>query len=150
MLAAPLERIAAAVGSVAGSGDAPSDDWIGQRFGPYRVISEIGRGGMGVVFTAIRDDREYEKTVALKIAPWTHHLDILRERFRQERQILAELEHPNIARLMDGGTEGGVPYFVMEYVPGVPSRNTAARSTCDRVWNYSARFAGQFTMLISA
>ena len=87
-------------------------------------MREIGRGGMGLVFEAVRDDQEYRKTVALKLAPWSAAVtgrDLeLRERFRLERQILAELEHPHIARLLDGGTQDGVPYFVMEYVEGVP------------------------------
>jgi serine/threonine protein kinase len=95
-------------------------DWIGRHFGPYRIVREIGRGGMGVVFEAWRDDAEYDKTVALKIAPDWRDLERLRERFRNERQILARLEHPNIARFLDGGTEGAVPYFAMEYIHGKP------------------------------
>ncbi len=94
-------------------------DWTGKRVGPYRLIREIGRGGMGIVFEASRDDAEYRKQVALKLAPsWSGQPELI-ERFRQERQILAALEHPNIARFLDGGTEDGVPYFVMEYVDGV-------------------------------
>jgi tetratricopeptide (TPR) repeat protein len=92
----------------------------GRRMGPYRLIREIGRGGMGVVFEARRDDDEYRKTVALKMAPEWRDLHGLAERFRHERQILAGLEHPSIARFLDGGSEAGVPYFAMEYVEGSP------------------------------
>jgi eukaryotic-like serine/threonine-protein kinase len=93
---------------------------IGGRFGPYRLIKEIGRGGMGRVFLAERADEEYRQVVALKIAHDARSAEGLRS-FRDERQILATLEHPNIARLMDGGTtEDGVPYLVMEHVQGVP------------------------------
>ena len=122
------DRIASAIGGVA-AGVAPPTDWTppmytGRHFGPYRLVREIGRGGMGLVFEAVRDDQEYRKTVALKVAPWSAAVTgrdlALRERFRFERQILAGLEHPHIARLLDGGTEDGVPYFVMEYVEGVP------------------------------
>jgi eukaryotic-like serine/threonine-protein kinase len=112
-------RIARAIEDVAGEVSAP-DDWVGRRFGAYRVVREIGRGGMGLVFEAVRDDDEYRKTVALKVAPFWRDRSAVTERFRLERQILAELEHPHIARFLDGGTEDGVPYFVMEYVEGLP------------------------------
>jgi tetratricopeptide (TPR) repeat protein len=112
-------RIARAIEDVAGEVSAP-DNWVGRRFGAYRVIREIGRGGMGLVFEAVRADDEYRKTVALKIAPFWRGRSAVAERFRLERQILAELEHPHIARFLDGGTEDGVPYFVMEYVEGLP------------------------------
>jgi tetratricopeptide (TPR) repeat protein len=102
------------------SGLRPADAWTDRRFGPYRVVREIGRGGMGLVFEAVRDDDAYHKRVALKIVPWWRDTPGRRDRFRQERQILAELEHPHIARLLDGGTEGDIPYFVMEYVEGRP------------------------------
>jgi serine/threonine protein kinase/TolB-like protein len=94
----------------------------GAHVGPYRVIREVGRGGMGVVYLAERDDGEYRKRVALKVLPGVWALDEeLLTRFRDERQILASLEHPGIARLIDGGvTENGLPCFIMEYVEGVP------------------------------
>ena len=98
---------------------------------------------MGLVFEAVRDDDEYRKTVALKIAPpWTNAAAV-RERFRLERQILAELEHPNIARFLDGGTESGVPYFVMEYVEGSRSRRSVngTPSICARASSCSGRSA---------
>jgi eukaryotic-like serine/threonine-protein kinase len=94
----------------------------GTRVGPYRVVREVGRGGMGAVYLAERDDGQYHQRVALKVVPaaWALDDDLLR-RFRHERQILASLEHPGIARLMDGGVTGdGLPYFVMEYVEGIP------------------------------
>jgi serine/threonine protein kinase/tetratricopeptide (TPR) repeat protein len=111
-------RIARAIGLAACAASTPLD-WTGRRFGPYRVIREIGRGGMGLVFQAVRDDDEYRKTVALKIAPWWSDLGVLRDRFRHERQMLAGLEHPHIARFLDGGTHDGIPYFAMEFVDGV-------------------------------
>ena len=113
------DRIANAVERVAGRA-AGGQNWIGRRFGPYQVVREIGRGGMGLVFEAYRDDAEYEKRVALKVAPDWRDLERLRERFRSERQILARLEHPNIARFLDGGSEDGLPYFAMEYIDGKP------------------------------
>lgn len=93
----------------------------GQRAGPYRMLREVGRGGSGTVFLAERDDQEFRKTVAIKLLrSGTESADILR-RFRQERQILASLDHPFIAKLHDGGTtDAGLPYFVMEYVAGRP------------------------------
>lgn len=92
-----------------------------ERAGPYRLVREIGSGGMGSVYLAIRADDEYRKEVALKIVgPGLRTPDVLR-RFRQERQTLANLVHPNIARLLDGGsTDQGLPYFVMDYVDGLP------------------------------
>ena len=91
-----------------------------QRIGPYRLIREIGRGGMGTVYLAVRSDDVFQKRVAIKILRARHRtLRAIVRRFRNERQILASLEHPNIARLLDGGTtDEGSPYFVMEYVEG--------------------------------
>ncbi len=92
----------------------------GRRLGAYQIAREIGRGGMGAVYLATRADDEFQKAVAIKIvaAPLGH--EALLRRFRRERQILAALEHPHIARLLDGGTtEEGLPYLVMEYVEGL-------------------------------
>lgn len=86
------------------------------RLGPYEVLEEIGRGGMGTVYRAVRIDDTFRKIVAIKVMGG-FHLG-LTERFQRERQILARLEHPNIARVLDGGSQNGVPYLVMEYVPG--------------------------------
>ncbi|MBI5282073.1 MAG: serine/threonine protein kinase [Candidatus Solibacter usitatus] len=93
----------------------------GSRIGLYQVVRELGRGGMGEVYLATRADGEYQKHAAIKVVKRGMDTDLLLGRFRQERQILARLEHPNIARLLDGGaTADGRPYFVMEYVDGVP------------------------------
>ncbi|MCL4845786.1 MAG: protein kinase [Acidobacteria bacterium] len=91
----------------------------GRRIGPYRVIREVGRGGMGVVFEARREGVDFEQRVAIKLLPAAWAEPVLADRFRFERRVLAGLDHPNIARLLDGGTtEEGVPYFVMEFVDG--------------------------------
>lgn len=93
----------------------------GARIGRYRVVSEIARGGMGAVYLAERDDSEYRQQVAIKLIKSDLGSTSGVRRFRQERQILADLDHPNIARLLDGGTtDDGLPYFVMEFVEGVP------------------------------
>lgn len=95
----------------------------GLRLGAYRVIREIGRGGMGTVYLAARADEEFRKQVAIKLVTAGFDHKTIIQRFRNERQILASLEHPNIARLLDGGTtESGAPYFVMEYIEGQPIR----------------------------
>lgn len=94
---------------------------IGQRIGPYEIVREIGRGGMGSVYQAVRIDDQYIRSVAIKfIAQGMDSEDAL-ARFRTERQILATLQHPNIAGLLDGGTTtDGRPYIVMEYIEGEP------------------------------
>jgi len=95
--------------------------WVGRRLGPYRIVGEVARGGMGSVFRAVRDDDEYHKIVAIKLIRPDLGGDAIASRFRMERQILAGLDHPNIARLIDGGTtEDGLPYLVMDYVDGEP------------------------------
>jgi len=87
--------------------------------GRYRIVREIGRGGMGAVFLATRDDGEFEQQVAIKVVSSAFLGRESLRRFRQERQILARLNHPNIARLLDGGvTDDGLPFLVMEYVAG--------------------------------
>jgi eukaryotic-like serine/threonine-protein kinase len=93
-----------------------------QRVGNYKIIREIGRGGMGAVYLAERDDEEFKKQVAVKFIKNSFGDKESVRRFRQERQILAALEHPNIARLLDGGTftAAGTPFLVMEFVDGVP------------------------------
>ena len=95
-------------------------DYTERSFGPYRVVERIGMGGMGVVYKAIREDNEYRQTVAIKILPGGLDSPASVERFRHERQILANLVHPNIARLLDGGTtEEGLPYLVLDFVEGL-------------------------------
>lgn len=91
----------------------------GRRIGPYRVVRVIGQGGMGQVYLAKRDDEELDLDVAIKVVGWFAVTDAQVERFLAERQILASLNHPYIARLLDGGrTEEGVPYLAMEYIEG--------------------------------
>ncbi|HYH44530.1 MAG TPA: serine/threonine-protein kinase, partial [Thermoanaerobaculia bacterium] len=93
----------------------------GLRFGPYRVERLLGRGGMGTVYLAVRDDGQFERQVALKLLHHGTRDPEALQRFRAERQILARLEHPAIARLYDGGeSENGVPFLVMEHVEGLP------------------------------
>ncbi len=95
--------------------------WVGRTINHYRVVREIGHGGMGLVLLATRDDDQFKKRVAIKILRRGMDTEDLLRRFRNERQILASLEHPNIARLIDGGmTEDGLPFFVMEYIEGEP------------------------------
>jgi eukaryotic-like serine/threonine-protein kinase len=94
---------------------------IGQRLGSYRILRRLGAGGMGVVYEAVRDDHEFEKRVAIKLVQLSLASPRVLERLRSERQILANLEHPFIARLLDGGTTpDGLPYLVMELVEGQP------------------------------
>jgi tetratricopeptide (TPR) repeat protein len=93
----------------------------GERIGPYQVLRMLGRGGMGAVCLAERADDEYKKQVAIKLIQPGFDPERLLARFRAERQILADLDHPHIARLLDGGAlASGQPYLVMEYVPGLP------------------------------
>ena len=97
------------------------DPIIGTRLGAYKIEMEIGRGGMGTVYLATRDDKEFSQKVAVKLVKRGMDTDYILRRFRQERQILATLEHPYIAGLIDGGTSpDGRPYFVMELVQGKP------------------------------
>ncbi len=97
------------------------DDFKSRKIGPYRLLKKLGEGGMSRVYLAVRDDDEYQKLVALKVIPQDMDGEELRRRFRTERQILASLDHPNIAKLLDGGTtDDGAPYFVMDYIEGVP------------------------------
>ncbi len=92
----------------------------GQQIGSYRIIRELGRGGMGAVYLAARADESFDKQVALKLIKRGMDSDAIIKRFVMERQILANLDHPNIARLIDGGTtKDGLPYFVLEYVEGL-------------------------------
>ena len=93
----------------------------GTRLGPYELLEEIGCGGMGEVYRAVRADGQFTKQVAVKLVRAGYDKAFVLEKFRQERQILATLDHPNIARLLDGGTtEDGIPYLVMELVDGIP------------------------------
>src|SRR3954468_6097623 len=99
--------------------DEPSQ--IGKRMGAYRVLREIGRGGMGSVYLAERADGQFQKQVAIKVLRRGTDTDEVLRRFSAEKHILARLDHPNIARLLDAGTsDDGLPYFVMEHVAGDP------------------------------
>lgn len=92
-----------------------------ERAGPYRLIRKLGRGGMGQVFLGVRDDEAFKRYVAVKVIRRGMDTDDILKRFRVERRILASLNHPGIAQLLDGGaTDDGVSYFVMEYVDGDP------------------------------
>ena len=96
-----------------------SDDVRPGTVGAYRILDELGRGGLGTVYRAERDDAEYSRQVALKLVRRGLESPEVEERFRLERQILAKLDHPHIARLYDGGTtREGRPYFVMELIEG--------------------------------
>jgi serine/threonine protein kinase len=98
-----------------------ADRLIGQTIGQYEILERIGRGGMGAVYLARRADRQYEKRVAIKLIKRGMDTDAVLRHFRNERQILASFDHPNIARLLDGATTAdGLPYFIMEYVEGLP------------------------------
>ncbi len=99
----------------------PRSSWIGRRIGVYQIEAEIGHGGMGEVYRAVRADGQFKKNVAIKMVRSGHDTAAVLHRFLHERQILASLDHPNIARLYDGGTtEDGIPYLVMELIEGTP------------------------------
>ncbi|MEM6644673.1 MAG: serine/threonine-protein kinase [Bacteroidota bacterium] len=99
----------------------PDASAVPKRVGPYEVVRRLGEGGMGVVYLARRADAQFEQQVALKMLPRHVTSERLRARFLAERQLLARLHHPHIARLLDGGvTPDGTPYFAMEYVDGLP------------------------------
>ncbi len=92
-----------------------------RRIGVYQLVREIGRGGMGSVYLGIRSDRQFGQRAAIKVVKRGMETDFIIRRFKNERQILASFNHPNIARLLDGGTtEDGLPYFVMEHIEGLP------------------------------
>lgn len=97
-----------------------SNSLIGQQIGVYRIIRELGYGGMGAVYLAERIDEKFEQKVALKLLKREMNTSAIRRRFQQERKILASLEHPNIARLLDAGTtDDKIPYLIMEYIEGL-------------------------------
>ena len=99
----------------------PTNDGQGLKIGHYTVLDKIGTGGMGEVFSAVRSDGQFDQKVAIKLVRSVAASGLVLDHFRNERQILAGLDHPNIARLLDGGsTEDGTPYIVMELVAGRP------------------------------
>jgi serine/threonine protein kinase/tetratricopeptide (TPR) repeat protein len=102
-------------------GDSASDNLIGTRLGPFRVIERIGRGGMGVVYRGERDAADFAQTVAIKLIRRGFDFDEVQARFLRERRILAGLSHPNLARFIDGGvTADGRPWFALDFVRGQP------------------------------
>ncbi len=112
----PLQNFQMLIGD-----DEGPEKMVGSVIGAYRIERMIGEGGMGVVYLAERDDEEFQKKVAIKILKRGMDTDALLQRFRVERQTLAGLNHPYIARMLDGGsTEDGRPFFIMEYVEGIP------------------------------
>lgn len=105
---------------VARAARALPDPYEGTTLGPYEILHRIGRGGLGSVYAAVRSDGEHRLKVAIKLVTPIDS-EVPQQRFRTERQVLARLDHPNIARLLDGGTTSdGLPYLVMEYVEGQP------------------------------
>lgn len=109
--------------AITGESELRSRDHLvpGDRVGAYRILELLGRGGMGAVYLAERADGTFQRRVAVKVVKRGMDSDEILARFRHEREILARLQHPNIARLLDGGvTRGGLPYFVMELVEGEP------------------------------
>jgi hypothetical protein len=114
-----IDRSVAAQALLLFADDSPAA--IGALVGRYRLLRELGRGGMGAVYLGERADDEFRKQVAVKLVKRGMDTDAVLRQFRAERQILAGLEHPDIARLIDGGTTAdGLPYFIMEYVDGEP------------------------------
>jgi len=108
------------------AGDAAAQ--VGRRIGPFRLVRLVGEGGMGAVYLGERDDAQFSQRVAIKIVPHAFSSPSSIARFRDERQILAALEHPNIVRLLDGGsTDDGLPYLVMEYIEGPTITDYATR-----------------------
>jgi eukaryotic-like serine/threonine-protein kinase len=123
-----LEEARALLRAHDATGDADTSPYIGASIGPYRVERELGRGGMGSVWLARRADDSSDRQVAIKLMSAGGISIELRARFTLERRILAALEHPNIARLVDDGAlANGQPYFVMEYVDGIPITEYADR-----------------------
>ncbi len=111
----------AAAAVLADTARGPSPSLVGRSIGPYRIVHELGHGGMGVVYLGARDDEAFEKLVAIKVVQNAGYRPTLLRRFDEERRILAALDHPNVARLLDAGTTAdGLPYVVMEYVEGEP------------------------------
>jgi len=134
----PLAPLAA---SLLLAGDRPLDDPESERhIGPYKVLRELGRGGMGVVYLAERDDGQFRRRVAIKVVRSGFDDGQIQRRFVAERQILASLSHPNIAQLLDGGvTDGQLPYLVMEYVDGQPITASTRTRTSSSIATSSPR-----------
>jgi serine/threonine-protein kinase len=129
---APLAEVDHALGAAAAALISEIDQPGSPKLGSYRLVEPIGEGGMGTVWLAERDDEAYRQRVAIKLSRGAALSPADLERFLTERQILARLEHPNIARLLDGGTTvDGAPYLVMELVEGQPIHQFADRRRLD-------------------
>jgi serine/threonine protein kinase/tetratricopeptide (TPR) repeat protein len=116
-----IEKNAADFFAGAATAAEKDDPLLGKTIGAYRLTGELGRGGMGAVYLAERADGEFRRQAAVKLIKRGMDTDFILRRFRQERQVLAALHHPNVAALLDGGTtDDNLPYFVMEYVDGKP------------------------------
>jgi tetratricopeptide (TPR) repeat protein len=116
-----LQRDPASLLAGTDADDDGDDAWLGRRIGPWRITAVLGRGGMGAVYLGEREDGEFQQQAAVKRIRLGMDRPELRRRFLQERQILARLQHPNIATLLDGGVDAdGAPYFAMERVEGTP------------------------------
>jgi len=109
------------------------ESFIGTRLDSWKIVCDIGEGGMSRVCLAERDDGQFEQRAAIKILKRGMDTDLVLRHFQMERQILAGMVHPNIARLLDGGvTPSGRPYFVMEYVEGKRIDEYADENSCRR------------------
>ena len=114
----PSKRRAISCSSRRWAADGPV---LGEQFGVYQIVQKIGEGGMGVVYQGVRNDDQFRKLVAIKVVKRGMDTEYVLERFHNERQILAHFDHPNIAKLLDGGvTADGRPYVVMEFIAGRP------------------------------
>ncbi len=117
----PLEAIVGSFAAELADDYDPDERRLGSQIGSWRIESILGRGGMGAVYLGVRSDGAFQHKVAIKLIRTGAGSSSTLRRFRQERQILARLQHPNIARLLDGGAlDDGTPYLVMEYVEGTP------------------------------
>lgn len=113
--------VAAVIDAMKADDTRPPHAWIGERIGAFRLISPLGQGGMASVFLAEREDVDFQQRVAVKLLRRGPYSELQQQLFRRERQTLAALTHPAIARLIDGGvTDEGVPYLVMDHVDGLP------------------------------
>ena len=113
--------VAAVIEAMKGEDARPAQAWVGERVGAFRLISPLGQGGMASVFLGQREDVDFQQRVAVNLLRRGPYSELQQQLFRRERQTLAALTHPSIARLIDGGvTDEGVPYLVMDHVDGLP------------------------------
>ncbi len=127
-----MHMAARALAAEHNNGTTETSRQIGRLISNYRIVEKVASGGMGDVYRAVRADGTYDKEVAIKLLQGARSSDFFLARFQNERQILADLDHPNIARLLDGGTtEEGLPYLVMEYIRGLPIDDFCAQKKLD-------------------